>query len=59
MPMELRLTVKKAGSTRGKGLETQGRWQELRKAIRKAHRPVVFEVGGLIPDTRCEMEWNY
>lgn len=53
VPMELRLTVKKAGSTRGEGPETQGQWQQLRKVIRKAHRPVVFEVGGLIPDTRC------
>lgn len=57
--MELRLTVKKAGSTRGKGPEAQEQWQKLRKVIRKAHRPVVFEVGGLIPDTRCGMEWNY
>lgn len=54
VPMELRLTVQKAGSTRGEGPETQGQWQQLRKVIRKAHRPVVFEVGGLIPDTRYE-----
>lgn len=52
--MELRLTVQKAGSSRGVGPETRGQWQQLRMVIRKAHRPVVFDVGGLIPDTRCD-----
>lgn len=53
VPMELCLTVLKAGSTRGGGSETLGQLQQLKKIIRKAHRPAVFEVGGLIPDTRC------
>lgn len=52
--MELLLTVQKAGSTRGVGPETQGQWQQLGMVVRKAHRPIVFDIGGLIPDTRCD-----
>ena len=56
VPMELRLTVQKASSNKGEGPGAQGEWQQLSKVIRKAHRPVVFQVGGLIPDTRCETQ---
>lgn len=51
--MELHLTVKKSGTNRrGDGPEPAGHWQQLTKVIRNAHRPVVFEVDSLIPDTR-------
>lgn len=51
--MELRLTVQKSGTTRkGDGTEPVGHWQQLTKVVRDAHRPVVFEVDGLIADTR-------
>lgn len=48
--MELRLTVNKSGTNR-KG-DGPGHWQQLTKVVRNAHRPVVFEVDGLIADTR-------
>lgn len=51
--MELRLTVRKSGTTRiGDGAQPVGDWQQLTKVVRDAHRPVVFEVDGLIADTR-------
>lgn len=53
MPMELCLTVQKAGITRKvAGAELVGHWQQLTKLVQHAHRPVVFEVEGLIADTR-------
>lgn len=57
VPMELCLTVKKLGTDRkGEGQEQAGHWQKLAKVVRNAHRPVVFEVDGLIPDTRCSLQ---
>lgn len=59
VPMELRLTVKKSGTDRkGDGPEPAGHWQQLTKVVQNAHRPVVFEVDGLIPDTRCSVQEN-
>lgn len=53
VPMELFLTVQKAGTVRkGDEPEPAGHWQQLSKIVREAHRPVVFEVDGLIADTR-------
>lgn len=53
VPMELRLIVQKSGTTRKcDGVQPVGHWQQLTKVVRDAHRPVVFEVDGLIADTR-------
>ncbi|CAM9100725.1 unnamed protein product, partial [Hapterophycus canaliculatus] len=58
VPMELRLTIQKSGTRRrDNGPESAGNWQELSKIIRNAHRPVVFEVDGLIPDTRYAVDF--
>lgn len=53
--MELRLTVKRAGSENGdQSGAPADRWQQLKKVVRVAHRPVVFDVDHLIPDTRYQ-----
>ncbi|CAM9540792.1 unnamed protein product [Scytosiphon promiscuus] len=53
VPMELHLTLRKSGTTRRDvGSESTGDWQQLTKVVQSAHRPVLFEVDGLIPDTR-------
>lgn len=53
VPMELCLTVQKSGTARkGDGPQPLGHWQQLTKIVRDAHRPVVFEVDGLVADTR-------
>lgn len=52
--MELSLTVQKSGITTSSNVsQPKGHRQLLTKVIRIAHRPVVFEVSGLIADTRC------
>lgn len=50
--MELCLAVTKAGSKNREEAEKGGDWRELRRVVHTAHRPVVFDVDGLIPDTR-------
>lgn len=51
--MELRLVLQKSGAARrDDGPQSAGNWQELKEVVREAHRPVVFEVDGLLPDTR-------
>ncbi|CAM9309198.1 unnamed protein product, partial [Ectocarpus fasciculatus] len=58
VPMELCLTVKKSGIARNSNVsQPKGHRQELTKVIPTAHRPVVFEVSGLIADTRYELDF--
>eukprot|EP00903_Cladosiphon_okamuranus_P007797 g7546.t1 len=59
VPMKLHLTVQKSGTTRkDNGAEPTGHWQQLTKAVRDAHRPVVFEVDGLIADTSYTLQFS-
>ncbi|CAM9145767.1 unnamed protein product [Ectocarpus sp. 8 AP-2014] len=58
VPMELCLTVQKSGIARnGNVSQPKGHRQQITKVIRIAHRPVVFEVSGLIADTRYELDF--
>ncbi|CAM9252372.1 unnamed protein product [Ectocarpus sp. 12 AP-2014] len=58
VPMELSLTVQKSGIARnGNVSQPKGHRQHITKVIRIAHRPVVFEVSGLIADTRYELDF--
>lgn len=54
VPMELTLTVRKARGGEPQGNEEQSSvdWQRLNKVVRRAHRPLAFDVTGLQPDTR-------
>ncbi|CAM9243711.1 unnamed protein product [Ectocarpus sp. 4 AP-2014] len=58
LPLELSLTVQKAGiAGNGNVSQPKGHRQQITKVVRIAHRPVVFEVSGLIADTRYELDF--
>lgn len=50
--MELCLAVIKVGSKNREEAETAGDWRQLKMVVDTAHRPVIFQVDGLTPDTR-------